>query len=89
MAKYKTEAEYNRQIIDAFKSSDAPEILIVVLLIPLMIVGGRDDDLAGHMAMSYSSSQACGPVASLAWRNFLHCGQGFRPQPQRRRWPTW
>ena len=41
MAKYKTEAEYNRQIIDAFKSSDDPEILIVVLLIPLMIVGGR------------------------------------------------
>jgi type I restriction enzyme, R subunit len=30
MAKYKTEAEYNRQIIDAFKSPDDPEILIVV-----------------------------------------------------------
>lgn len=30
MAKYKNEAEYNRQIIDAFKSPDDPEILIVV-----------------------------------------------------------
>lgn len=30
MAKYKGEAEYNRQIIDAFKSSGNPEILIVV-----------------------------------------------------------
>ena len=30
MAKYKSEAEYNRQIIDAFKSPDDPEILIVV-----------------------------------------------------------
>src|SRR4029077_12902397 len=30
MAKYKTEAEYNRQIIDAFKGPDAPEILVVV-----------------------------------------------------------
>src|SRR4029079_2889475 len=30
MAKYKTESEYNRQITDAFKGPDAPEILIVV-----------------------------------------------------------
>jgi len=30
MAKYKTEAEYNRQIIDDFKASGDPEILIVV-----------------------------------------------------------
>jgi type I restriction enzyme R subunit len=30
MARYKSEAEYNRQIIDAFKSPDDPEILIVV-----------------------------------------------------------
>lgn len=30
MAVYKTEAEYNRQIIDAFKGSGDPEILIVV-----------------------------------------------------------
>lgn len=30
MATYKTEAEYNRQIIDAFKGSGDPEILIVV-----------------------------------------------------------
>ena len=30
MARYKTEEEYNRQIIDAFKSSGDPEILIVV-----------------------------------------------------------
>ncbi|GLS37830.1 DEAD/DEAH box helicase [Mesorhizobium tianshanense] len=30
MARYKTEAEYNRQIIDAFKGSGEPEILIVV-----------------------------------------------------------
>lgn len=30
MAKYKSEAEYNRQIIDAFKGPDEPEILIVV-----------------------------------------------------------
>lgn len=30
MAKYKTEEEYNRQIIDAFKGSGDPEILIVV-----------------------------------------------------------
>jgi type I restriction enzyme R subunit len=30
MAEYKSEAEYNRQIIDAFKGSDSPEILIVV-----------------------------------------------------------
>lgn len=30
MKRYKTEEEYNRQIIDAFKSSDDPEILIVV-----------------------------------------------------------
>ena len=30
MAKYKTEAEYNRQIIDAFKGTSDPEILIVV-----------------------------------------------------------
>ena len=30
MAQYKTEAEYNRQIIDAFKGSGDPEILIVV-----------------------------------------------------------
>jgi type I restriction enzyme R subunit len=30
MAKYKTEADYNRQIIDAFKGPDSPEILIVV-----------------------------------------------------------
>lgn len=30
MAVYKTEAEYNRQIIDNFKSSGAPEVLIVV-----------------------------------------------------------
>lgn len=30
MAKYKTEAEYNRQVIDAFKGPNAPEILIVV-----------------------------------------------------------
>lgn len=30
MAKYKTEDEYNRQIIDAFKGSGDPEILIVV-----------------------------------------------------------
>lgn len=30
MAKYKTEEEYNRQIIDAFKASGDPEILIVV-----------------------------------------------------------
>jgi type I restriction enzyme R subunit len=30
MAKYKNESEYNRQIIDAFKSADDPEILIVV-----------------------------------------------------------
>lgn len=30
MARYKSEAEYNRQIIDAFKSTDDPEILIVV-----------------------------------------------------------
>ena len=30
MARYKSEAEYNRQIIDAFKGPDAPEILIVV-----------------------------------------------------------
>ncbi len=30
MAQYKTEGEYNRQIIDAFKGSGDPEILIVV-----------------------------------------------------------
>ncbi|WP_298936877.1 HsdR family type I site-specific deoxyribonuclease [uncultured Ruegeria sp.] len=30
MATYKTEAEYNRQIIDAFKGPEGPEILIVV-----------------------------------------------------------
>jgi type I restriction enzyme R subunit len=30
MARYKTEEEYNRQIIDAFKGSGEPEILIVV-----------------------------------------------------------
>ena len=30
MAKYKTEEEYNRQIIDAFKGSGDPEILVVV-----------------------------------------------------------
>jgi type I restriction enzyme R subunit len=30
MARYKTEEEYNRQIIDAFKGSGDPEILIVV-----------------------------------------------------------
>jgi type I restriction enzyme R subunit len=30
MVKYKSEAEYNRQIIDAFKEPGAPEILIVV-----------------------------------------------------------
>ena len=30
MATYKTEAEYNRQIIDAFKGSGKPEILVVV-----------------------------------------------------------
>jgi type I restriction enzyme R subunit len=30
MAQYKSEAEYNRQIIDAFKGSGDPEILIVV-----------------------------------------------------------
>jgi type I restriction enzyme R subunit len=30
MAKYKTEEEYNRQVIDAFKGSGDPEILIVV-----------------------------------------------------------
>lgn len=30
MAKYKSEAEYNRQVIDAFKGSGDPEILIVV-----------------------------------------------------------
>ena len=30
MARYKTEGEYNRQIIDAFKGSGDPEILIVV-----------------------------------------------------------
>ena len=30
MARYKTEAEYNRQIIDAFKGAGKPEILIVV-----------------------------------------------------------
>lgn len=30
MARYKTEDEYNRQIIDAFKGSGEPEILIVV-----------------------------------------------------------
>ena len=30
MAQYKTEEEYNRQIIDAFKGPDDPEILIVV-----------------------------------------------------------
>jgi type I restriction enzyme R subunit len=30
MAKYKSEGEYNRQIIDTFKSPDDPEILIVV-----------------------------------------------------------
>lgn len=30
MARYKTEDEYNRQIIDAFKGSSDPEILIVV-----------------------------------------------------------
>jgi type I restriction enzyme R subunit len=30
MGQYKTEDEYNRQVIDAFKSSDDPEILIVV-----------------------------------------------------------
>jgi type I restriction enzyme, R subunit len=30
MARYKTEDEYNRQIIDAFKGSGDPEILIVV-----------------------------------------------------------
>lgn len=30
MSKYKTEAEYNRQIIDTFKGADSPEILIVV-----------------------------------------------------------
>lgn len=30
MAKYKTEAEYNRQVIEAFKGPDGPEILIVV-----------------------------------------------------------
>lgn len=30
MARYKSEAEYNRQIIDAFKSTNDPEILIVV-----------------------------------------------------------
>jgi type I restriction enzyme, R subunit len=30
MVRYKTEDEYNRQVIDAFKSSDDPEILIVV-----------------------------------------------------------
>lgn len=30
MDKYKSETEYNRQIIDAFKSSSGPEILIVV-----------------------------------------------------------
>lgn len=30
MARHKSEAEYNRQIIDAFKSTDDPEILIVV-----------------------------------------------------------
>lgn len=30
MAKYKTEEEYNRQIIDSFKGSGDPEILIVV-----------------------------------------------------------
>src|SRR5680860_1087351 len=30
MAEYKTEDEYNRQIIDAFKSSDDPDILIVI-----------------------------------------------------------
>ena len=30
MVKYKTEAEYNRQIIDSFKGSGDPEILIVV-----------------------------------------------------------
>ena len=30
MAKYRTEKEYNRRIIDAFKKGDEPEILIVV-----------------------------------------------------------
>lgn len=30
MAKYRTEKEYNRQLIRAFKSSEAPEIIIVV-----------------------------------------------------------
>jgi type I restriction enzyme, R subunit len=30
MAKYKSETEYNRQIIDAFKGPDDPELLIVV-----------------------------------------------------------
>ena len=30
MARYRTEAEYNRQIIDAFKGTGKPEILIVV-----------------------------------------------------------
>jgi type I restriction enzyme, R subunit len=30
VARYKTEAEYNRQITDAFKGPDGPEILIVV-----------------------------------------------------------
>ena len=30
MARYRTEAEYNRQIIDAFKGAGKPEILIVV-----------------------------------------------------------
>ena len=30
MTRYKTEDEYNRQIIDAFKGSGDPEILIVV-----------------------------------------------------------
>jgi type I restriction enzyme R subunit len=30
MAKYKSETEYNRQITDAFKSAEEPEILIVV-----------------------------------------------------------
>lgn len=30
MARYKSEAEYNHQIIEAFKGPDAPEILIVV-----------------------------------------------------------
>jgi type I restriction enzyme, R subunit len=30
MARYKTEAEYNRQVTEAFKSADDPEILIVV-----------------------------------------------------------